>query len=136
LFNFDQKTHPENFILTYREEVTMIAPLIGMRFLSFLILLILSAFAAIMIHSAAHYRFLGAAEGFFGKWIVSWICAWLGPSVFGHWFGSVMLWNVYIIPALIGAFVGAFLATASCRAMAGARSPRGVVQSMEEHRAA
>ncbi|MGH9447035.1 MAG: hypothetical protein ACRD3O_15070 [Terriglobia bacterium] len=114
----------------------MIAPLIGMRFLSFLILLILSAFAAIIIHWAVHYRFFHGVDGFFGKWIVGWICAWLGPSVLGHWFGPVMLWNVYIIPALIGAFVGGFLATASCRAAAGARSERGTVQSIEQHHAA
>ncbi|MGH9355309.1 MAG: hypothetical protein ACRD10_04195 [Terriglobia bacterium] len=96
----------------------MIAPLIGMRFLSFLILLILSAFAAVVVHWGLHYRFFYRAEGFFGKWIVGWICAWLGPAVLGHWFGPVMLWNIYILPALIGAFVGAFAATAFCRAAA------------------
>ncbi|MGH9439364.1 MAG: hypothetical protein ACRD22_16110, partial [Terriglobia bacterium] len=69
----------------------MIAPLIGMRFLSFLILLILSAFAAAIIHWAAHYRFLNGTDGFLGKWIVGWVFAWLGPSVIGHWVGSVML---------------------------------------------
>lgn len=115
--------HPEQF--------TFVAPLIGMRFLSFLILLILSAFAALIIHSALHYRFFVGAEGFFGQWIVAWICAWLGPAVFGHWFGPVMLWNVYIIPALIGAFVGAFLAPAFCRGVVRARSQSVIVENIK-----
>ncbi len=110
----------------------MIAPLIGMRFLSFLILLILSCFAALVIHYGAHYRFLNGTDGFLGKWIVGWVFAWLGPPVVGHWFGSVMLWNVYIIPALIGAFAGAFLATAFCRALARPVVPTGIVVETRE----
>lgn len=114
----------------------MIAPLIGMHFFSFLILLILSAFAAAIVHWAIHYRFLSGIDGFFGKWIVGWICAWLGPSVFGHWFGPVMLWSVYIIPGIIGAFVGAFAATALFRAAAKARAHPGSIESIEHHQAA
>jgi uncharacterized membrane protein YeaQ/YmgE (transglycosylase-associated protein family) len=114
----------------------MIAPLIGMRFLSFLILLILSAFAAIIVHWAVRYRFFDGIDGFFGKWILGWICAWLGPAVLGHWFGSVMLWNIYIIPALIGAFVGAFAGTASCKAAMKARWEHSSVQPFEHHEAA
>jgi uncharacterized membrane protein YeaQ/YmgE (transglycosylase-associated protein family) len=113
----------------------MIAPLIGMRFLSFLILLILSAFAAAILHGAVRYRFFNRVDGFFGQWIVGWICAWLGPAVFGHWFGPIMLWNIYIIPALIGAFVGAFLATALCKAAAKAWSQGGTVESIHQHAA-
>lgn len=115
----------------------MIAPLIGMHFLSFLILLILSAFAAIVVHWGIHYRFFDGAEGFIGKWVVAWICAWLGPAVFGHWFGPVMLWNIYIIPALIGAFVGAFFATACCRAAMNMRfEHRTEPESLGHHQAA
>jgi uncharacterized membrane protein YeaQ/YmgE (transglycosylase-associated protein family) len=113
----------------------MIAPLIGMRFLSFLSLLILSAFAAAVLHWAVRYRFLQGAEGFFSGWIVGWICAWLGPAVFGHWFGSVMLWNIYVVPALVGAFAGAFLATAVCRAAASVWSPKASVESIGQHAA-
>lgn len=113
-----------------------VAPLIGMRFLSFLILLFISAFATIIVHSGFRYRFFAGTEGFFGKWIVAWICAWLGPYVIGFWFGQVMLWNVYIIPALIGAFVGAFGITALCRAAATARLERVSVHTIERHEAA
>ncbi|MGH9325874.1 MAG: hypothetical protein ACRD2B_04195 [Terriglobia bacterium] len=111
----------------------MIAPLIGMRFLSFLILLFISAFAAIIVHWAFRYRFLSGAEGFFGKWILAWIFAWLGPAVLGHWWGQVMLWNIYIIPALIGAFIGAFTVTAVCRAAARARATQVTVEPIEHH---
>jgi uncharacterized membrane protein YeaQ/YmgE (transglycosylase-associated protein family) len=115
----------------------MVAPLIGMHFLSFLILLILSAFAAAVVHWGIGYRFFSGVDGFFGKWIVGWICAWLGPAVFGHWFGPVMLWNIYIIPALIGAFVGAFLPAAICRAATRARFDYRVEpQSFEQHKVA
>lgn len=115
----------------------MVAPLIGMRFLSFLILLILSLFATIVVHWGLRYRFFNGADGFFGKWVVAWICAWLGPAVFGHWFGPVMLWNIYIVPALIGAFVGAFLATACCRAAMNIRLERHVTREpLEHHQAA
>ncbi|MGH9470943.1 MAG: hypothetical protein ACRD1N_11460 [Terriglobia bacterium] len=113
----------------------MIAPLIGMRFLSFLILLILSAFAASIVHHAIRYRFLDPTEGFFSKWIIAWICAWLGPAVIGHWFSPVMLWDVYIIPALIGAFVGAFIVTAAFRAVARTRI-HAHVETFEQHRVA
>lgn len=114
----------------------MIAPLIGMRFLSFLILLILSAFGAAIMHWAVRYRLFDGIDGFFGKWIAAWICAWLGPYVIGHWFGPVMLWNIYIIPALVGAFVGAFSATAVCRAVVRVHYERGTLHSIEHHEAA
>lgn len=114
----------------------MVAPLIGMRFLSFLILLILSAFAAAVIHWGARYRFLQGTDGFVGMWIIAWICAWLGPYVFGFWFGPVMLWNVYIIPALIGAFVGAFGTAACYSAIIRGRRERGAFTTLEHHEAA
>jgi uncharacterized membrane protein YeaQ/YmgE (transglycosylase-associated protein family) len=114
----------------------MIAPLIGMHFLSFLILLILSAFAAAVLHWGVRYQFFSGLDGFIGKWIVAWICGWLGPAVFGHWFGAVMLWNVYIIPGLIGAFVGAFIATAFCKAVSKASSHGGTVESIGQQDAA
>jgi uncharacterized membrane protein YeaQ/YmgE (transglycosylase-associated protein family) len=109
----------------------MCAPLIGMHFLSFLILLILSAFAAAVLHWAIRYRFFTGIEGFFAMWIVGWLGAWLGPAVVGHWVGPVMLWNIYIIPALIGAFAAAFGATACCRAAGRVQSQKAMLESIE-----
>lgn len=96
----------------------MAAPLIGMHFLSFLILLILSAFTAAVLQWVCHYGMLSGVDGFLAKWIAGWLGAWLGPAVLGHWFGPIMLWNIYIIPALIGAFAGGFGIAACCRVSA------------------
>jgi len=107
----------------------MSAPLIGMPFLSFLVLLILSAIAAVVVHWVVRYRLFKGIDGFLGQWIVAWLGAWLGPAVLGHWFGSVMLWNIYILPALIGAFAGAFGGTLNAKLLAGAASQRGTSSS-------
>jgi hypothetical protein len=100
-----------------------------MHFLSFLILLILSAFAAAVLHWVIRYRFFTWIEGFLAKWIITWIAAWLGPTVLGHWFGPVMLWNIYIIPALIASFIGAFGVTACCRVRAKTHSQKEILES-------
>jgi hypothetical protein len=107
----------------------MSAPLIGMSFPSFVILLILSAIAAAVVHSAIRYRLFNGIDGFVGQWIVAWLGAWLGPAVLGHWFGSVMLGHIYILPALIGAFAGAFAGTINARVLAAIGSERGTTSS-------
>jgi uncharacterized membrane protein YeaQ/YmgE (transglycosylase-associated protein family) len=96
----------------------MSAPLIGMPFLSFLVLLILSVIAAAAMHWVFRYRLASGNDGFFGQWIVAWLGAWLGPAVLGHWFDSFMLWNIYLLPALIGAFAGAFAGTLNAKLLA------------------
>jgi hypothetical protein len=111
------------------EEVAMSAPLIGMSFPSFVILLILSAFAAAVVHSAIRYRLFNGIDGFIGQWMVAWLGAWLGPAVLGHWFGSVMLGHIYLIPALIGAFAGAFAGTINAKVLAAMGSERGATSS-------
>jgi len=96
----------------------MSAPLIGMPFLSFLVLLILSAIAAAALRWGFRYRLLEGIDGFIGQWIVAWLGAWLGPSVLGHWFDQAMLGNIYVIPAFIGAFAGAFGGTVNAKVLA------------------
>ncbi|HWF39952.1 MAG TPA: hypothetical protein VG322_15620 [Candidatus Acidoferrales bacterium] len=81
--------------------------MIGMNFAAFFTLLIVSFIAAIIMHSAIGYRVRQGADGFWAKWIVGWIGGWLGSPVFGHWW--VHVGGVFIIPALLGAFAGAFL---------------------------
>jgi uncharacterized membrane protein YeaQ/YmgE (transglycosylase-associated protein family) len=83
--------------------------MIGMSFASFLSLLILGVIAAIVMHFVVRYKMLSGFDGFMNKWIAGWIGAWLGSPVLGHWGPSVA--QVYIIPALLGAFSGAFLVT-------------------------
>ena len=85
--------------------------MIGMHFASFLVLLVVSFIAAIIVHYGFRYRFLEGFDGFLWKWVIGWIGAWLGSPVIGDWFSHVALAHVYIIPAFIGAFVGTFIAT-------------------------
>ena len=68
------------------------------------------------------YRFLEGLDGFLAKWGVGWVAAWLGSPVLGHWFERVKIAGVYLIPALVGAFAGAFGITAFWKALAKARS--------------
>lgn len=88
--------------------------MIGMSFASFLSLLILGIIAAIVLHAIVRYKMLSGFDGFMNKWIAGWIGAWLGTPVLGHWGPAVT--HVYIIPALLGAFIGAFAVTSMPRA--------------------
>jgi uncharacterized membrane protein YeaQ/YmgE (transglycosylase-associated protein family) len=94
--------------------------MIAMTFGAFLSLLILGIIASIVLHLIVNYRMLTGFDGFMNKWIAGWIGAWLGSPVLGHWGPSVA--HVFIIPALLGAFIGAFVATAAPKMMAAART--------------
>ena len=80
--------------------------MIGMKFGDFLTLLVLGFIAAIVLHSIIRYRMLEGFDSFMAKWVGGWIGAWLGGPVLGHWW--FQLQNIYVIPALVGAFIGAF----------------------------
>ncbi len=84
--------------------------MIDMNFVGFVTLLILSLIAALVVHYGIGYRFLSGFDGFLWKWIIGWVGAWVGSPVLGHWFDGFKLANVYIVPALLGGFVGAFVA--------------------------
>jgi uncharacterized membrane protein YeaQ/YmgE (transglycosylase-associated protein family) len=88
--------------------------MIGMSFQSFLSLLILGIIASIVLHLIVRYKMLSGFDGFMNKWIAGWLGAWLGSPVLGHWGPSVN--HVYVIPALLGAFIGAFAVTSMPRA--------------------
>lgn len=83
--------------------------MIGMNFWAFLVLLVAGLIAAVVMHYLVRYRFLEGFDGAVGKLIAGWLGAWLGSPVLGHWFEPVKIANVYLIPALLGAFVGAFV---------------------------
>ena len=95
--------------------------MIGMGFGGFLTLLIISFIAAIVMHSGIRYRFLGGVDGFFVKWIMGWLGAWVATPVLGHLFAGVAIGGQYIIPAFIGAFSIAFMTPAVWKAMARTR---------------
>ena len=90
--------------------------MIGMSFEAFVTLLILGIIAAIIMHSIIRYRMLQGVDGFVASWISGWIGGWLGSPVLGHWWFQIQ--GIYVIPALVGAFVGAF----SCVALMKARA--------------
>ena len=98
--------------------------MIGMNFRALLILFVAALIAAGVIHYVIRYRFLDGFDGFVGKCIAGWVGAWLGSPVLGHWFERAKLANVYLIPALLGAFVGAFVVTATGKALAKAFSTK------------
>jgi len=100
----------------------MNAPLIGMSFPSFLILLFLSAMAAGLVHWAFRFRLFEGIDGFIAQWIVAWVGAWLGSPVLGHW--SPMVAGICVIPAFIGAFGGALAGTINAKVMAGLAAQR------------
>jgi uncharacterized membrane protein YeaQ/YmgE (transglycosylase-associated protein family) len=95
-----------------------------MSFPSFLVLLILSAIAAAIVHWGFRYRLFIGIDGFIGQWIVAWLGAWLGPSVLGLWFDSAMMANIYTIPAFLGALAGTLAGTINAKVLAGVMSQK------------
>lgn len=96
--------------------------MIGMAFSPFITLLVLGLVAAFVIHLLARYYVLAGFDGFICAWIAAWVGGWLGTPVFGHW--SIRSGNVYFVPAVLGAFTGAFVVTAAFKALAVAVAPR------------
>ncbi|HEY6291330.1 MAG TPA: GlsB/YeaQ/YmgE family stress response membrane protein [Terriglobia bacterium] len=97
--------------------------MMGMTFTSFLTLAVISLIAALVIHYAIGYCVFEGFDGLIGKWIAGWLGAWLALPVLGHWLGGLRISEVFIVPALIGAFVGTFAPAAILRARAMALKP-------------
>jgi uncharacterized membrane protein YeaQ/YmgE (transglycosylase-associated protein family) len=113
--------------------------MIHQSFPVFLTLLILGLVATIVMHSIIRYRHLKGLDGFLSKWILAYIGAWIGQPVLGYW-GS-RIYDVHWIPAIIGAFAGAFGITALWKARAKSVQPAKETtpepaRSLFEHRAA
>jgi uncharacterized membrane protein YeaQ/YmgE (transglycosylase-associated protein family) len=75
--------------------------MIGMSFLSFLVLLGISVIVAGVFHYGLRYRFLEGIDAVYAKVVLAWIGAWFGSPVLGYW--SYKIENVYLVPAVIGA---------------------------------
>ncbi len=76
--------------------------MIGMDFVSFLILLIISVVISAIMHYGFKYYVRPTFDSFVTKVIFGWLGAWLGSPVLGHWFSGLAYENVYIIPAILG----------------------------------
>src|SRR5690242_5269788 len=74
--------------------------MIGMSFLSFLLLLAIGATVAVVLHYGFRLRFLEGLDAVFAKVAMGWLGAWLGSPVLGHWWFKFE--SVYIIPAILG----------------------------------
>ena len=85
--------------------------MIGMKFISFIILLGISLVVSVIMHFVFKYYVRPGWNSFVSKVIFGWIGAWLGSPVFGHWFDAVKYENVYIIPAILGSIAILILAT-------------------------
>lgn len=90
--------------------------MVGIGFSYFLTLLVLGFISSFVLHVLVRYRMLAGFDGFMSKWIAGWVGAWFGSPVFGHW--GFHMGNLYIIPAVLGAFAGPFILTAVFRALA------------------
>lgn len=78
--------------------------MIGMNFVSFIILLAISVVVSLILHFGLKCYIRGGICSFISKVIFGWIGAWLGSPVFGYWFKGVNYEEVYIIPAILGSF--------------------------------
>lgn len=76
--------------------------MIGMNFVSFIILLVISIVVSAVLHFVFKYYVRPGWNSFFSKVIFGWIGAWLGSPVLGYWFECVNYEKVYIIPAFLG----------------------------------
>ena len=104
--------------------------MLGMGFRSFLVLSVAAVIAAGVMHYGIRYRFLRGFDGFVGKAIAGWAGAWLGSPIIGHWFERLKFGSIYLIPALLGAFAGAFVVVASAKVAAEAFAPT-IISSAE-----
>ena len=103
--------------------------MIGMNFSAFLTLLILGFVSSVVLHFLIRYRMLNGLDGFLSKWIAGWGGGWLGSAVFGHW--GMHSAGLYLIPALLGAFVAPFAITALCKVSAMTSFPRQSVMASQ-----
>lgn len=95
--------------------------MIGMDFISFLILLIISIVVSAILHFVFRYYVTPDVWSFLSKIVVGWIGAWLGSPVLGYWWDPIRYHSVYIIPAIVGSFALLILAIDVMKMKSGAR---------------
>jgi len=89
--------------------------MIGMSFLSFLLLWGISVIVAVVLHYGFRYRFLEGFDAVFAKTAIGWMGAWLGSPVLGHWWYHFE--NVYLVPAFLGAITAVVLNIVAWKAL-------------------
>ena len=76
--------------------------MLGMDFVSFFILLIISVVVSAILHYGFKFYATPGTSSFFSKIVVGWLGGWLGSPILGHWFEGVNYGELYILPAIIG----------------------------------
>ena len=76
--------------------------MIGMDFISFLILLIISIVVSGVLHFGLKYYIIPGWGSYVSKVIIGWFGAWLGSPVLGYWWQGLNYKEVYIVPAILG----------------------------------
>jgi uncharacterized membrane protein YeaQ/YmgE (transglycosylase-associated protein family) len=79
--------------------------MIGMDFMSFLVLLIISVVISGVLHFFFKYYIVPGWESYFSKVLIGWVGAWLGSPVFGYWWEGLNYKEVYIVPAILGSLL-------------------------------
>jgi uncharacterized membrane protein YeaQ/YmgE (transglycosylase-associated protein family) len=77
--------------------------MIGMDFISFLILLVISVVVSGILHYGLKYYVTPGFWSFCSKVAVGWAGAWIGSPVFGHWPADLHYEDIWFIPAILGA---------------------------------
>jgi len=90
--------------------------MIGMSFLSFVVLLGVSVIVAGVFHYGLRYRVLEGVDAIYAKLVIAWIGGWLGSPILGYW--SFKIENVYLVPAVVGAMTALVLNGVAWRALA------------------
>jgi uncharacterized membrane protein YeaQ/YmgE (transglycosylase-associated protein family) len=79
---------------------------IGMDFISFLILLVISVVVSGILHYGLNYYVTPGFWSFCSKVVVGWVGAWIGSPVIGNWPHRLPALNyadIWFIPAILGA---------------------------------
>jgi uncharacterized membrane protein YeaQ/YmgE (transglycosylase-associated protein family) len=84
--------------------------MIGMDFISFLILLIISVVVSAVLHFILKFYIIPGWRSYLSKVCIGWVGAWLGSPVLGYWWLNYQ--QVYIVPAILGALAILVLAVA------------------------
>ncbi len=75
-----------------------------MDFVSFVVLLVIAAVTSWVLHYPLKFNVTPGIWSFLSKVVIAYIGAMLGSSFFGEWWAGVVYGNVYIVPAILGAF--------------------------------
>jgi len=109
--------------------------MIGMSFLSFLVLLGIGVVVAAVSHFVLRYRFLDGFDAFFAKVALGWFGAWLGSPVYGYWWYRFE--NIYIVPAILGSITVVLLNVVTWKAMMKVFAPKPAAEkTTQEFKAA